>query len=202
MAPPFFFSPRLVQSGAVIRDDLSLETPRLLLRPLTEDDAPHVLTWARDPHVVANFSFFETEPTEERIRAYARAKRESPADLLLAIFEKDGSRYAGNCGLHEWDSVNLNARLGIILGEPAWGRGIAQEALSALLSAAFGTLGLHKIYLNVFTTNEKGRALYGKLGFREEGVLREEYRLRGTFRDMVRMGLLAGEWKSRIPESS
>ena len=45
-----------------------------------------------------------------------------------------------------------------------------------------------------FRENERARRTYGRVGFVEEGVLREEYLHDDTWRDMVRMSLLAREW--------
>ncbi|MEW5854107.1 MAG: GNAT family protein [Myxococcota bacterium] len=176
---------------------LEIRSPRLVLRTLSVEHVPLVLQWAADPDVVKNFSFFEKGADPERIAAYIREKQASPGDLLLAVFERDvdgNEAYAGNAGLHEWDTVNDNARVGIILRKEAWGRGIAQEALCALMHTALTKMGLHKIYLNVFTTNEKGIHLYDKLGFVKEGVMRAEYKLRGEYRDMLRMSVLRSEW--------
>jgi RimJ/RimL family protein N-acetyltransferase len=182
--------------GAPARSGLLVETPRLLLRPLVEADVPAILEWATDPEVVRNFSFFEKEADPERVRRYVAEKAGSPTDLLLAILEKGPSvpRYSGNVGLHELDTVNLNARAGMILSRDSWGRGMGSEALCGILQHAFRGMGLHKVYLNVFTTNEKGIHIYGKLGFVREGVMRHEYRLRGGWHDMLRMSLLESEW--------
>ena len=53
---------------------------------------------------------------------------------------------------------------------------------------------LHKLWLMVFRKNERGRRLYTRLGFQEEGVLREEYFHEGGWHDMVRMSMLDREW--------
>lgn len=89
--------------------------------------------------------------------------------------------------------MNDNARLGIILKREARGRGLAAEALAGLMDHAFGAMGIHKLYLNVLTSNDKGIHVYEKMGFVKEGVLRAEYKLRGEYRDMVRMSVLAIE---------
>jgi RimJ/RimL family protein N-acetyltransferase len=175
-------------------DGLRIETPRLVLRPLTVDDVPLVLTWAADPDVVRNFSFFANGADPERIRGYIEGKTASPADLLLAVLRGDDGVYCGNVGLHELDAVNDNARLGVILRQEMWGQGLAGEALCGLMDHAFRAMRLHKVYLNVFASNAGGIHLYERLGFVREGVLRSEYKLRGGYQDLVRMSLLADEW--------
>ncbi len=177
--------------------NVDVSGPRVRLRRLTSADVDLVLGWAKDPEVTRNFSFFEKGAHPDRIRSYIEEKTRSAGDLLLAVMERaaDGTEhYAGNVGLHEWDAVNDNARLGIILAQTSWGRGLAQEALCVLMQHAFGSMGLHKVYLNVFTSNDKGIHLYEKLGFVREGVMRHEYKLKGEYRDMLRMSIVAPEW--------
>ena len=71
------------------------------------------------------------------------------------------------------------------------------DGYSENLDVAFGELGLHKVWLMVFQTNERSRRTWTRLGFLEEGVLRDEYFHEGTWRNMVRMGLLEDEWRAK-----
>lgn len=160
---------------------------------LRAEDAHLVLAWAGDRQVVRNFSFFERRADEERVRAYIREKLASDGDLVLRVHERKGGGYLGNVGLHEIDRTNRTARLGIILRREAWGKGFGQDALRTAIRLAFARLRCHKVFLNVFRTNRRAQRLYRALGFRREGLLREEYRLRGSWIDLVRMGLLRGE---------
>jgi RimJ/RimL family protein N-acetyltransferase len=186
-----------------MRDHVEIQTPRLVLRTLSVADVPAAMHWATDTDVVGNFSFFEKGASAARMTEYIDEKQNSAVDMLLAVLEQANGalHYAGNVGLHEWDKVNDNARLGIILGKGAWGRHIAQEALCGLIQHALTRMGLHKVYLNVFTSNEKGIHLYGKLGFVSEGVLRAEYKLRGEYQDVLRMSLLRSEWPTPAARS-
>src|SRR5437016_1637016 len=138
-----------------MKNFVELQNDRLRMRTLTPDDADLVLEWANDAEVVKNFSFFQTPATRERILAYITEKYESDADLHFAIFTLEGN-YVGNAGLHEIDRVNDTARLGIIIGKREfWNRGYAQESLRLLLGYAFTDGGIHKMYVNFFSTNAR-----------------------------------------------
>jgi RimJ/RimL family protein N-acetyltransferase len=179
---------------------LELKSERLNMRTLSPDDVDLVLEWANDTEVVKNFSFFQTDATRERILGYINEKYESEADLLFAIFTAEGD-YIGNAGLHEIDHVNDTARLGIIIGKRQfWNRGYAQEAIGLLLEYAFDAGGIHKVYVNFFSTNTRTLRLCEKLGFQREGLLRGEYKLQGRYQDLVRMGILAED--IRLSKSS
>jgi ribosomal-protein-alanine N-acetyltransferase len=73
-------------------------------------------------------------------------------------------------------------------------RGIATEALSAMIEHCFGTLGLHRLQAFIDPGNAASRGLVEKLGFRCEGLLREHLRVEEVWRDDLVYGLLASEW--------
>ena len=62
--------------------------------------------------------------------------------------------------------------------------------------SSFVEAKLHKVWLMVFDHNHRSRAIYGRIGFRVEGRLREEYLHEGGWHTMLRMGLLASEWQT------
>jgi RimJ/RimL family protein N-acetyltransferase len=108
--------------------------------------------------------------------------------------------------LHEDDSLigfvaldvnwaNQNGFLAIGIGEPtAWGKGYGTEAMTLLLNYAFNELSLHRVGLNVISTNERAIALYEKLGFVREGSQREWGIRDGRRFDLVYYGILRPEW--------
>ncbi|MFX5622814.1 GNAT family N-acetyltransferase, partial [Acinetobacter baumannii] len=69
------------------------------------------------------------------------------------------------------------------------GRGLAVQATRLALDYGFSVLNLHKIYLIVDRENEKAVHVYAKAGFRQEGVLKEEFFMNGQYRDVIRMGI-------------
>jgi RimJ/RimL family protein N-acetyltransferase len=80
----------------------------------------------------------------------------------------------------------------------AQGRGIGQEALRLLMAYGFERLGLHKLWLVHYADNARMRHIAGKLGFREEGRLRDEYFHAGGWHDMVRHAILRHEWTPTV----
>lgn len=52
------------------------------------------------------------------------------------------------------------------------------------------TAGIRKLSLGVFPENHAARALYRSMGFEDEGIARQEVKLPGGVRDLVRMALL------------
>ncbi|MDO8559313.1 MAG: GNAT family protein [bacterium] len=174
-----------------------IASSRLLLMPLEESDAEEVLGWINNPDIVKNFQFFTGTVCLSDEMDYIKKMRNSPSDLLLGIIV-DGEELIGMCGIHEIDFHNHTARLGVIIGrKDHWNQGYAKEAIIDLLSWAFCVMHLNKVYLNVFTTNERGIKLYTEVGFQVEAPrLREEYRINGEYVDMMRMAVLRKEWNN------
>jgi RimJ/RimL family protein N-acetyltransferase len=167
------------------------------LRPLAESDVDHILAWVNDSEIVGHIAAFSGHAfTREQELAYIRQIQASTADRVWSIEEAATGRYLGQCGVHQIHARSKVGRLAcIIAGRGDHGRGFGSAAIRATLDHAFGGLGLHKVWLMIFRANERGRRTYGRIGFVEEGVLREEYFHDGGWHDMLRMSLLAREWR-------
>lgn len=187
--------------------DLPLATPRLQLRPLQPGDADALFEIHSDPLAMRYWStppWTTPQQAVERIEQ-DRAWLEEGSALRLALVPRDG---AGNSGgdeppallgtvsLFAFDGPSQRADIGYILAPRAWGRGLMHEALQALLSYAFGPLGLRRLEADIDPRNERsGRALE-RLGFRREGLLRERWVVAGEVSDSALYGLLAREWRA------
>ncbi len=89
------------------------------------------------------------------------------------------------------DRIQAKAELRKIVGESkARGRGFGKEATKLWIAYGQATLGLEKIYLNTLETNIMNIRLNEELGFRIEGILRNEVFFDRAHHDVLRMGLL------------
>jgi ribosomal-protein-serine acetyltransferase len=75
------------------------------------------------------------------------------------------------------------------------GKGLVTKTCRALIDYAFNELGLNRMIISCATENQKSRAVPERLGFTQEGILRQSEWLRDHFVDMVVYGLLASEWR-------
>lgn len=169
----------------------------VVLRPLSVDDLDAVMTWVNDKDVVGNLAVFGGAPiTREQERAWIERVIASPEDRVFSIFAADDGRYLGQVGLHQIFRRSGLARASLIVAaRKDWGKGVGTAALSAVLDRAFGDEQLHKVWLMVFAKNERARRTYERIGFQQEGLLREEYFHEGAWHDMVRLGMLVHEWR-------
>ena len=104
---------------------------------------------------------------------------------MIGFVELDGIQWTHQTGY-----------IGIALGDREyWGKGYGREAMKLILKFAFHELNLHRVQLSVFSYNERAISLYRKLGFVQEGVLREYLSRDGQRHDMLYFGLLQQEWQ-------
>jgi ribosomal-protein-serine acetyltransferase len=109
--------------------------------------------------------------------------------LMLLV---DGD-LVGTVGLVEIDWANRATELGYWLGEEAQGRGLMTQACELVIKHVFDDLELHRVQIRCATGNTRSRAIPERLGFREEGILREAERLGDVFVDHVVYGRLRSD---------
>jgi len=113
--------------------------------------------------------------------------RDRLADLLVA---EEDDNVVGYLMLGHPTPLESNRHVlqiqGLAVDPGHQGRGIGHTLLEAALAHA-RVRGAHKLSLRVLSTNTTARQLYAALGFQEEGVLREEFVLRGRYVDDVLM---------------
>ena len=168
---------------------------KVFLRAPEPSDAGRCHAWMNDPEVTVTLDKHAPVSLDYEISWVMRAMlRSDPAELILAICLKADGRAIGMIGLHRMNPVTRAATLGIVIGEKGlWGRGLGTDALRVLCRYGFNSLHLHKIRLEVYPFNPRAEKIYESVGFRREGVFREEGFRDGVHHDVIRMGLLAGE---------
>jgi RimJ/RimL family protein N-acetyltransferase len=172
------------------------------LRAVDERDVDDILGWVNDHSVVGNLATFAGKPlTRDDELAWVRKMHTSAEDRVYTVSSADG-RYLGQVGVHQifWRS-QVARGAAVIANKGDHGKGYGSAAIASLLDIAFGDrarggLGLHKMWLMVFRTNERSLKTWQRLGFQQEGILRDEYFHDGKWHDMVRLSMLAPEWQS------
>jgi len=95
----------------------------------------------------------------------------------------------------------MRAGIGYELGHVFWRKGIMTEALTAIIGLGFKVMGLNRIEAVVMPENEPSLRLLAKLGFYNEGILKEyENWGRKGFRDLCMLSLLRKTWENSVPD--
>src|SRR5262249_36130569 len=138
---------------------------------------------------------------------YLARIHQSEHDLVLGLVVAATDKLIGATGLHEIDLYNRHACFGISIGEKdEWGKGYGTEATEIMTRYAFETLNFNRLWLRVYEFNERGIRSYGRVGFKKEGVMRQDVFREGRYWDTWIMGMLRQEWLAkknspRTPES-
>jgi ribosomal-protein-serine acetyltransferase len=166
------------------------------VRTYTPDDAEVLLALARANHdrLAPWMPWADKSRTVEEQRDWIERCLRSEADLEgNGIWLADGS-LAGGIGMRI-DTMGNHGEIGYWLDAAAEGRGLVTRACARFIDFAFGELQLHRIAIRAGVKNERSRAVAVRLGFTEEGILREEDRsATGEYHDLVAYGLLDREW--------
>ncbi len=99
---------------------------------------------------------------------------------------------------------NRSVELGYWLDAAMQGKGIVTQACRTMVRHAFEVHQMHKVVISCAIDNPRSRAVAERLGFVQEGILRQVVRLRDRYVDGVFYGLLVEEWRARaeLPQES
>lgn len=176
----------------------TLESQRLRLRPMTAADIADVFQIFGDPAVAA-LTDFNTAETPEKVVDIIEMFAEDYAaseSIRWGITLQGADRVIGTCGLFAFEPQARRAEIGYDLAQKYWRQGIMTEALTCVIHYAFDTVGLHRLEAIVDPNNQASRVLLKKLGFQEEGILRERFFKGGVYYDDLYLGLLRRDWQS------
>lgn len=101
-----------------------------------------------------------------------------------------GDEVVGVVGLNHIDALLRSAQVGYWVRSDRADRGLATEAVAAVLEHAFGPLGLHRLELHAGVENHASKRVAERLGFRHEGLARHGSRGAYGFYDCDVYGLL------------
>jgi [ribosomal protein S5]-alanine N-acetyltransferase len=149
---------------------MKIVTPSAVLRDWRPEDAASLARHADSPRIAAAMrDGFPSPYTLEDARRFIAAATGLNANLVLAI-ELDGEA-VGGIGVHPLGDVYCRtAEIGYWLAESCRGRGIATDAVRAIVPAAFARFGIVRLQAGVFSNNPASMRVLEKAGFVREAV--------------------------------
>lgn len=184
-----------------------IESARLRMRELELEDVDALYAYLSLPEVAR---WTDVPPMEVRDEAfelveYARARFEAGKGLRWGIEERATGRLVGDIGFNGFEPEDYSGDIGYILAPTAWGRGIATEAVAAVVRYGFERFDrfrLNRIEAVTDPENGASQRVLTKLGFTYEGLLRHHRFEKGRFVDeccfsFLRSDLTA-DWPPRL----
>ncbi|MBF4622714.1 GNAT family N-acetyltransferase [Clavibacter sp. VKM Ac-2872] len=173
-----------------------LQGERIRLRALEEADLPDLVRWWRDPEgAVLQQLTVRPRPEGDVAEMWRKWSDNEPAGAVgFCVTDRISGRLVGHVTLFGAKLLTRAATLTVMIGSEHTGSGYGTDAVRTLVDYGFREMGLNRIELHVFAYNARARATYRKVGFVEEGVLRETVFHDGAFHDEVVMSVLARDW--------
>lgn len=183
-----------------MRQQPTIETERLILRPFELTDAKDIQSLAGDK-AIASTTLNIPHPYGDGMAEEWLGKHQELFDtgqaVHFAITTKSDAKLVGGISLMDISERHSHAEMGYWIGNPYWNQGFCTEACRAVLRYGFETLGLNRIFARHFTRNPASGRVMKKLGMKHEGCLRQHVKKWDAFEDMEVYGILKSEWQKK-----
>ena len=176
-------------------------TERLLLRPFRSEDLAAFVTYRRSPEV-ARYQSWDTIYSMADADRFLAAQQEvelgQPGEWVqLAAVDRESGGLCGDCAVRVSADHSATAELGVTLAPEHQGRGLAGEALAAVIDRLFQEHDIHRIYAETDERNLGVHRLFERLGFRCEARLVEADWFKGEWTTLRVYAILRREWMAQ-----
>lgn len=175
-----------------------LNTSRLILRKHDQEDVADLVKYANNPKIseqIINIPYPYTEKDALARLEFVRKGFSDRQRFVFVINLKGSEELIGEIGLH-LDAGTNQAQFGYWVAEPFWGRGIATEAVSAILKFGFEELKLKRIYATHYPENPASGKVMQNNKMKNEGELKDHYKVGETFRNVIMYSLTSEGYKT------
>lgn len=172
-----------------------LETDRLYLREITNDDVSDIFEHLSNELVTRYLGKESLINIDEAYEVIDKIKTNYSENrgIRWGIIHKENEKLIGTIGYDIIQIKNKRADIGYDINSNYWRQKIATEALKEVINFGFNKLDLNRIGAVVFPNNEASLNLLKKVGFKEEGLLREYIIQNNIARDTLVLSLLKKE---------
>ena len=180
-----------------------VDTERLILRRYTGADAPGILQVVDKNRgsLIRNFSQMAKGLSQsEDVKSFIEGKAEqwnTRQGFCYGIWFRASEQQIGQLQVKNlvWDVPS--AELSYFIGNSSQRRGFASEAISTILRMAFAQLGFKRMFVRIIPSNKESISLADKLGFKHEGLHRNEFRCGlGELHDVHYFSLTIADFRS------
>ncbi len=163
------------------------------LYPVEEEDLERLRNIVNNPEVRIPLGYRKPFNMPDEHDWY-KEKKEDDSKIPLVIYHKEDQKIIGVLELDITDIKSRVAEIGFHIDVNYHSNCIGTEFAKLAVEYGFNELNLHKIWARVYEFNDKSLGLLKKIGFKQEGTLREHAYMKGEYVDKTRLGLLREEW--------
>jgi ribosomal-protein-alanine N-acetyltransferase len=176
----------------------TLNTTRLIIRPLTEEDIDFLFNYYNQEEIsrYTLISFNSIDEVKAFLDQYTT--KSDMRKFKEGIELRSTNQLIGTVTLLNWSKNDRCAEIGYDLSKEYWGKGLMTEALEVFIRFGFEVMNLNRIEATTNIRNERSSKVLTRLGFVQEGILRQKYQFRGNFSDEIIFSILREEWETRF----
>lgn len=143
-----------------------------------KEDLLKLRDWRNNPDFRKNFREYRELNMAMQEKWFEQKVANDPTTMMFSIRRLSDGELLGCCGFVYINWVHRHADLSLYIG---WKdsyidkEGYAEESCWLLLDHGFNELNLNKVWTEIYEFDEKKWSLYQKLGFRQDGMLRQNY---------------------------
>jgi RimJ/RimL family protein N-acetyltransferase len=172
-----------------------IDGPRVKLRLIEQADLAKRAEWINDPVVQNSLHYDYPTSIARTLKWFDKIVLDSNR-IDFSIFTSESGEYIGFCGFLNIDRVVKKAELHMVIGNRQyWGSGYGTEAYALLTNYGFLELGLNRIYGFQNVDNSAALAAVKKIGWIQEGTLRQDTYAHGKIYDRNVVSILREEWE-------
>ena len=177
---------------------VELRGAKVVLREKRPEDAENDYIWRSDPELARLDAALPLTMSFDRYMKLFedQLKYPTPGSHHFATDTIDG-KYIGNCMYYDLDSVNMEAELGIVIGDrDYWSNSYGYDAVVTLLDHMFTARKLKRVYLHTLEWNQRAQRCFSKSGFKPVKMVRR------MGQDFILMEVLRDDWFAAADERS
>lgn len=153
----------------------TLTGKNIRLRPRRLEDASNEFRWRTDAELCRLDATIPLEVDYPHFLERYILELEYPGLIYTTAIETLEDRHIGNCSLFNFDFIDGNAEVGIMIGEKdRWNQGYGRDALTTLLSFIFQISSINSVLLRTLDWNKRAQACFTGCGFTTCGTLAKE----------------------------
>jgi ribosomal-protein-alanine N-acetyltransferase len=164
-----------------------IETERLQLRAVQDIDVMAIWNMRKNNRVnefIGREPMASMESAEELVRK-CHLLFKNKQGIAWAGVRKTTNEVIGTCGFNSIDFSNRHAEIGGEMSTDYWGKKLAYEAVSAIISFGFNELKLHTVEAKVMGNNRSALYLLNLLGFVKEAHFKDRLYFGGNYHDLL-----------------
>ncbi|WP_372642288.1 GNAT family N-acetyltransferase [Ancylomarina sp.] len=179
-----------------MKNKLEIDAERLVLRRVCREDAEAIFKYRSDA-VTNQYQAWIPKTIDDAqtfISKVAETIDEYDTWFQFGIINKDNGELVGDLGIHFFDTDKFQVEIGCTLAKSHRGKGLASEALKAIIKYLFEDLNKRRITCSIDPQNQASIKMVERLGFRKEAHFKQSVLIDGEWYDDVIYALLKDEW--------